>query len=210
MKIAMSTMGKFSFLVFTLAVPVLAQNLQTQPSPAASGPAYDLSVGYTDMKMPIPGASKIGLNGVDFTGGIDFRPHFGVTVDSTLLHTGNLFGTPHSGTVMTLLTGPVFYPLDRQNTRMFVHVLGGLGLIDGAAATSPSDYYSGWLMRFAYAAGAGVEQAVKGPFSLRLTADFLRTDFYNPTGAVLPQNNLRATASIVYRLRERQHRVVAR
>ena len=87
---------------------------------------------------------------------------------------------------------------------MFVHALAGAGLVDSAVPVSGSEYLQGWVARPAYAVGSGIERTVAGPFAVRLTGDYLRTSYADSAGAVSAQNNLRLTASIVFRLRERQ------
>jgi hypothetical protein len=207
MRNAMGTIGKAGFFLFVLVAPVLAQNrLQTEPSPAVTGPAYDVSVGYTNLAMPIPGAGRVNLNGFDISGNVDLNPRWGATVDSNYARTSSLLGIPHGGYVLSFLGGPVFYPVAHGNTRMFVHVLAGVGMVDGAVPESDINYRYGWLGQFSYAAGGGIEHSVAGPFAVRISGDYLHTAFYNSAGAVQPQNNFRVTASFVLRLKQPQHR----
>jgi opacity protein-like surface antigen len=203
--------GGFIFILsFALAVPMMAQNLATTPAPAAAGPSSDLAVGYTYLRMPVPGSSSVNLNGLDVTGRMDFNQHWGLMADSNYARTPNVLGPPSGGYVLSFLGGPAFYPVEHRNTRAFLRFLAGAGMVDAAAPGAGSQYYHGWLIRFAYAGGAGVEQAVAGPFSLRVGGDYLRTSFYDHTGAVQPQNDFRVTASLVFRLKNSSRRVVGR
>ena len=205
MRNAMKTMRKACFFVFVLLAPALAQNwMQKDPSPAVTGPAYALSFGYSKLSMEIPGARHVSLNGLDLSGHLDFNSRWGAVLDTSYARTHNIPGTPHAGYALTSNIGPVFYPIEFGGTRVFVHALGGAALVDGAVPQSKTDYYQGWLGRPSYALGGGVEQSVSGPFAVRVSGDYLRTSFFNATGAVHPQNNLRLTASIVFRVR--QHR----
>jgi len=205
----MRTLGKVGLFAFVLVAYALAQNsLQTQPSPAAGGPVYDLSIGYTQLAMPIPGAGRVNMNGAELSGSVDLYPRWGLTVDSNYARASNVLGTPHAGYVLTLLGGPVFYPIEHGSTRMFVHLLGGPGLVDGATPTGGTNYRYGWLERFSYSAGGGIEHSVSGPFSIRASGDYLRTSFYDSTGIARPQDNFRLTMSLVFRLRDRRHRTV--
>src|SRR5271169_6267783 len=114
MRNAMRTIGRVSCFVFALVAAAGAQNrLQTQPSPAASGPAYDLSVGYTSFRMAMPGGGHANLGGPDVSGTIDLTPHWGATVDTSYVRTSSILGTPRGGSVMSFLGGPVFYPVSR-------------------------------------------------------------------------------------------------
>ena len=204
----MRTLHKVCLLVFVLAAPALAQNWVANPSPAAAGPVYDVSVGYTNFNMAIPGAGRTNLSGVDVSGVVDFRSRLGMTVDTNYARTSSILGTAHGGYALTFLGGPVFYPFERGSTRVFTHFLAGLGLVDGAAPESETDYRYGWQRRFSYAAGLGVEHSVAGPLSLRVGADYLHTSFFDFSGRDLPQNNFRMTVSAVFRLPEHQHKVV--
>jgi len=204
MRNAIGSLGKVFFLVSLLAAPVLAQNrLQAGATPAAAGPTFDLGIGYTYVKMPIPGATSVNLDGIDLSGQINFHPHWGVTLDSTYARTPNVLGTQHAGYLLTFLGGPVFYPAGRGNTRMFVHVLGGMGLVDGAVPIAGTETFHGWESQFSYAAGGGVERPITGPLAVRVSGDYLRSSFFNSAGAVMPQNNLRLTLSLVFRLNNR-------
>jgi hypothetical protein len=205
--------GCFVFIcIFTcaLAARAVAQNLATTPAPAAAGPSSDVSVGYTFVRMPIPGSSSVNLNGLDVTGRMDLNQHWGIMADSNYARTPNVLGPPNGGYVLSFLGGPAFYPVEHRNTRVFLRFLAGASMIDAAAPGADSQYYHGWLVRFSYAGGAGVEQAIAGPFSLRLGGDYLRTSFYDHTGAVQPQNDFRVTASLIFRLKNSNRRVVGR
>lgn len=205
MRNAMRTIGKVSCFVFALVAPVVAQNqLRTEPSPAAAGPAYDVSVGYTNLTMAIPSAQHVNLSGVDVGGRVELSPRWGGMMDSTFVRTSDILGTGHGGYQLSFLSGPVFYPIEHANNRLFVHALAGAALVDGAVPINKTDYFHGWLVRFSYAVGGGVEHAVSGPFGVRLQGDYLHSSFFDAAGAVRPQGNLRLTVSLVFRLKERQ------
>jgi hypothetical protein len=206
--IKMRTLGKALSLAFVLVVHALAQNQLRSGPPvaavAAYGPTYDVSCGYSYLSSTIPSAGRVGLNGLDATGHADFLPHWGVAVDAGYVRTSNVLSTGQSGYTLTFLGGPVFYPFERRRTRMFVHALAGAGLVDSAVPQTGTHYLHGWVERPAYALGGGIERSVVGPFAVRLSGDYLHTEYADSTGAVRTQNNLRLTASIVFRLRDRQ------
>jgi hypothetical protein len=194
-----------------LVAPTLAQSrLHAGTSPAVAGPDYDLSVGYTYLKMPIPGAGRVLLRGIDVSGRVNFKPHWGAMLDANYVRTPNVLGTKHMGYLLAVQGGPVFYPVNLGNTRMFVHVLGGMGLVDGAVPRADATIFHGWQSQFSYAAGGGVERALSGPFAVRVNGDLVRTAFFDSAGALHPQNNLRLTVSFVYRLRNRLDGAVTR
>jgi len=202
----MSSAGKLGCFALVMVMPALAQRLQSGPSPAVAGPAYDVSVGYTYLSMPISSAGRAGLNGLDSSASVALSPRWGATIDSSYLRTSDVLTTPHQGYVLSLQAGPVFSLLERRNTRVFVRGLAGAGLVDGAVPVSNTSYFHGWLLRPAYTAGVGVERSVSGNLAVRVNGDYVRTTFYDGAGAAQAQNNLRMTVSFVFRLKERQRR----
>lgn len=203
----MGNIGKVCFFGCMMVATALAQSrLQSAPSAAVAGPAFDLSVGYSHLSMPIPSAGHVNLNGLDFSGSIGLSRRWGVTLDSSYLHTFEVLSTRHQGYVLSLQAGPVFYPVAHGNTRVFVRALAGAGLVDGAVPISETRDFHGWLLRPSYAFGGGVEHFVSGQLAVRVNGDYLRTTFYDSVGAAQPQNNLRLTVSFVFRLKERPHR----
>ena len=76
------TIGEMFLFVFVLIAPALAQRLRTEPIPAATGPAYYVSVGHTSLAIAIPAAGRVNLNGLDVSGGVDLTPRWGAMVDS--------------------------------------------------------------------------------------------------------------------------------
>jgi hypothetical protein len=200
--------AKISFVMLILVAIALGQShLETAPVPAASGPSFAVSAGYTYLAMPLPAAGRVDLNGVDAGGHVDFSPRWGATVDTGYFRASNVLGTGHNSYVLSALLGPVFYPIDHRNARVFLHVLAGAGLVDSAVPVSGTRYLGGWVARFSDAAGGGFEHLISGPFAFRVSADYLRTTFVDSTAVAHPQNNLRATVSLVFRMNERQRRI---
>lgn len=200
----MKDMGKISLFVFALAATALGQSrLETGPVAAATGPAFAVSGGYTYIAMPISSAGHVDLSGLDVSGHVDVTSCWGATLDTSYVRASNILGTGHNSYILSLLAGPAFYPVRRRNTRMFVHVLAGAGLVDGAVPVSETYYLHGWVSRFSDAAGGGFERTLSGPFAVRLGADYLRTTFVDSAAVAHAQNNLRATVGVVFRMRKR-------
>lgn len=190
-----------SLLLLGLITPAVAQSLQSGAAAAASGPSFDVTVGYSYLSMQVPSAGNINLYGPDASAGIDFTRHWGAVVNAGYVRTGDVFDTGHDGYVLSALAGPVFYPYTHGETRVSLRALGGAGLVDSAVPVNgPSYYLHGWVARPSYGAGAGVERTIFGPFAFRANADYLRTAFVNAAEDVQLQNNLRLTGSIVFRL----------
>jgi len=192
------------FLALVLITPALAQNhLQSGPPGAASGPAFDVGVGYCYLGMQVPGTGTVNLNGVDASGGIQFARQWGAVVDSSYVRGPDVSVAAHDSYVLSALAGPVFYPFEHGNARLSIRALVGAGLVDSAVPLNgPSYYLHGWVTRPSYAVGVGFEHSVVGPFALRINGDYLRTAFVNSADVVQLQNNLRVTAGVVVRLRQ--------
>jgi hypothetical protein len=207
MRNTMGTTGKVWFLMIMLVGSALAQNSLTEPSPAMTGPVYDVSTGYTYLAMPLPGAGQVHLNGLDASGSIAWSPRWGATLDTNYLRTADILGIAHPAYMLNTQCGPEFYPFEHRHSRFFVRVLGGSALIDGAVPAGKTGLYHGWLVRPSLAVGGGFEQSVSRQFAIRVNGDYLHTSFYDPAGEVLPQNNLRLTVSVVLRVNKTGARV---
>ena len=200
----MRIIEKVAVCIFFLVAPLFAQRFVTgAPPAAATSPVFEASAGYNYLALDTLSGQRIGLSGVDANGLVDFNSRWGMTVDSSYARVGNVLGTGHSGNVLSLLTGPVFYPAEHGNTRIFVHTLAGASLVNSAVPLKGTYYLGGTVTRFSYALGGGVERTLSGPLAIRVGADYLRTTFANSTAAMQVQNNLRIVTSIVYRFGNR-------
>lgn len=210
MRSAIKAVGMLCSFLVVVVPAALGQDLEqkepslaaTGPAYAATGPAFDVSVGYSFLTMPVPGAGRVNLNGLDVSAGVDLKPHWGAALDSNFARASNVLNVPHQAYALSFHAGPVFYPVEHGNTRMFVHVLAGIGQVDGAVPKSddghPVDYRHGWVVGPSYVLGGGVEHSLSGPIALRMSADYVRTSFFDHADAVLPQNDLRVTVSFVF------------
>lgn len=202
----MRNFGKMLVWLFFFSAPVLAQD-QTRPRPrtpiAASVPVLEVSAGYAYVSLNMPSASRVNLNGVDGNVVVNFTPRWGAMLDSSYSRAGNVLSTGHGGSVLNFLAGPVFYPAERGNARIFAHALARASRVDSAVPTSTTTFLGGQATRLSYALGAGVEYDVSRRFGVRGWADYLRTTFVDPAGKLQPQNNLRAVVGIVFKLGNR-------
>ncbi len=190
--------------VFFLAGPLLAQEFVTrEPVPGATSPLFEASAGYTYFALDTPSHQRVFLSGFDANGFVDIQARWGLMADTSYARIGNVLGTGHSGNVISSLIGPVFYPAAYGRTRIFVHTLAGVSLVDSAVPVSDTYYLGGTVIRFSYAAGGGVEHPLAGPLAIRVGGDYLRTTFADSNAAMRFQNNLRIVTSIVYRFGNR-------
>jgi opacity protein-like surface antigen len=201
----MRVVRKVAVCVFFLVAPLLAQGrLATDAPPVAvASPVFEASAGYVYLELENPSLQSVGLSGVDANGFVDFNARWGMVVDVSYARTGNVLGTGHSGNVLSGLAGPVFYPAEYRNARIFVHTLAGVSLVDSAVPLTGTYYLSGPVAKFSYALGGGVERHLSGPLAIRVGGDYLRTTFANSHAAMQSQNNLRIVTSIVYRFGNR-------
>jgi hypothetical protein len=199
MRDTMKIAKKISFMLFALVVPAVAQNrMVAEPSPAAAGLAYDMSVGYTNLNMAVPSARHVNLGGIVVGGSADLTPRWGAMADTTYVRTPDMLGTGHAGFQLSVLGGPEFHAFEHANNRLSLHGLAGAALADGAIPISGIDYFHGWLIRSAYGAGAGMDHALSGSFGVRLQADYVHSEFFDTTGAVRPQGSLRLAVKLVF------------
>ncbi|MGD0413885.1 MAG: hypothetical protein ABSA80_00890 [Terriglobales bacterium] len=190
--------------IFFLVAPLLAQRYAGgAPAAAAAGPVFEASAGYTYLVLDTPSRQRVGLSGVDANSFVDFNSRWGLVADSNYARSGNVLGTGHAGNVLSCLAGPVFYPVEYRNTRIFVHTLAGVSLVNSAVPVKGTYYLGGTIIRFSYAMGGGFEHTLAGRFAVRVGADYLRTTFANPTAAMQFQNNIRLVTGIVFRFGSR-------
>lgn len=176
-----------------LVVPVLGQS-------GASVPIFEVSAGYAYVNLEMPGASRVSLNGLDGNIVVNVTERWGGTIDASYSRASDILSTGHGGSDLNFMAGPVYYPFDRGNLRMYTHVLVGAGRVDSATPTSSTTFLGGQVTRLAYAVGAGVEYDLSRSFGVRGGADYLRTTFVDSTGKDQGQNNLRAVISLVFKL----------
>jgi opacity protein-like surface antigen len=193
----MESLRRMSVYIFLLGAPLLGQTrLETGGIfPAASGPAFDASLGYVYLDMTEPSIPRAKLNGVNADGLVRFTPRWGATVDSTFARSGDVRGTGHGDDVLSGLAGPVA----RRNNGIFVHVLAGAAWVEGAVPVNETYYLSGQQTHFSYAVGGGVEHTLSRPFAVRAGADYQRTTFVNASRATQQENCFRLITAIVYR-----------
>jgi opacity protein-like surface antigen len=187
--------------------PLLGQPASDSAIPAAKGPECDVAAGYSYAGVNFSGKPTVHMHGVDLSGSCDYTPRWSATFDSSYLRAGRDPASGHSSYVLSFLAGPVFVPLQNENTRLLVRALAGVGLVDGSVPVGQL-FYRGWLTRFTWAVGTGVEHNIAGPFAVRLNVDYLRTKFVSSDLSVQPQNNIRVSGSLVYRFaahREKRH-----
>jgi len=190
------------FIVSLLcASPLLGQS---GPAPAVKAPEWNVSAGYSYADVSFSDKPNVNMQGANLGAAIDFAPHWGAMFDSSYVRGGRDTRTGHGSYVASFLAGPVFVPAQNKNTRLLVRALAGVDLVDGSVPVGQL-YYRGWLSRFTWAVGAGVEHDISARFAARVTVDDLRTKFVGSNLSVQPQNDIRVSGSVVFRFAAPRH-----
>jgi opacity protein-like surface antigen len=196
--IALRQLRRGSILLLLWVSPLLAQELRSGAIPAAKGPEYDVGIGYSQLTMNLSGHPTVNLTGAETSATMYSNRRWGATLDSSYVRGARDAGSRHGSYVFSALTGPVFVPAQNDNTRLLIRALAGVSLVDTSVPVGQL-YYRGWLSRFSWAVGMGLERNLSGPFTARLNVDYLRTRFMSTTATIQPQNDIRLSGMLVFR-----------
>ena len=191
------------FFVFLILVP--GSNAQN-PVFAGAAPSLEAGIGYSYLNVGIPSEDRLVMNGVDASFTADFHRRLGIKLDLGYNRASNVLGTNRHADLLSYMAGPVFYPVRRRNYSVYAQLLLGGARETGVNLNPAGEMLTGWVNRFAWAAGAGVQYRFTPSFSLRLGADYMRTSFFNSNLAIEGQNNLRSAVSLVYTFGEHRER----
>jgi opacity protein-like surface antigen len=169
-----------------------------RPVIAGSGPTVKASVGYAYYSLSVPSSSRVNLSGVETTLTADFLHRLGATADFSYVRASDVLGTGHHADVLSYLAGPVFYPTQHGRLTTYVHGLIGAARVTGVSPYSGTGYATGYVNKFSWALGGGVEFQVSRSVAFRGGGDYLRTEFFALGSTIRRQNNFRTACSIVY------------
>ena len=164
----------------------------------------EAGIGYSYLNVAVPSQTRIAMNGVEASFTTDFHRRFGIKFDLGYDLASNVFDTNHHADLFTYMAGPVFYPIRKRKFSVYTQFLFGGARESGVNFDASGRPATGWVNRFAWAAGGGVQYRLTRSFSVRLGADYLRTSFFNSNLAIEGQSNLRTAASLVYTFGERR------
>jgi hypothetical protein len=172
---------------------------QTPPAPAGYAPAWNMSAGYSVSSLGLPSSSgRAVLSGLNVGVSTDSGKRFGVKLDLGYERAPKVYSNGLPMSVLSYLAGPVFYPLSGNLLSTYVHLLVGGARVAGPFPNGNGGLNTGYVHRPAWALGGGVEYRLSPAFGFRLGVDYLHTDFYNSSGAVRGQNDIRIVNSLVY------------
>jgi hypothetical protein len=167
---------------------------------AGYAPAVNVSAGFSVTSVALPSSGRAVLGGVDAGFATDSGKHFGAKVDLSYERTANVYHTGRPMDMLSYLIGPVFYPTNGGVLSTSVHALFGGALVTGTLPNGFGGLNIGHVNYPALAVGGGVEYRLSPAFGFRVSVDYMRTHFYDFSGVVRGQNDVRIVNSFVYYL----------
>jgi hypothetical protein len=140
------------------------------------------------------------MNGVDFGATLDLSRRFGLDLAGTYVRGEHILIASQPSNLLTYAGGVVVYPLDTKHVSVRVRALFGGAKQEGANLGRLGDFLTGFVNQSAWIVGGAVDYELDRSWSLRLSADYLRSSFFNPAGVLVPQNNFRAGVGVAYTL----------
>jgi opacity protein-like surface antigen len=165
--------------------------------PAATGRTIDVSLGYSYMSRGDSLSNRVGLHGADASLTIG-SSRLAIRADLGYVRAANVAGTGRHSDVLSYLAGPVFYPTNHRQVDTYVHALLGGAWVTGPVPRNGGFLLGGWVTGFAWAVGGGVDYWLTDSMALRMGGDYMRTAYFDNSLAIRGQNNIRATAAVVY------------
>lgn len=189
------TCWKLALFLAFLPVSAFAQ----MPSPAGAGPFITASLGYSYVSLPIPSSARIDMNGVGASLTADIRSRFGAKVDLNYVRQSNVLGSGHHSDVLSYMLGPMFYPVSNERWTVYIQALGGGSSENGVLPNGTGGFDTAYTDGFAWTVGGGIERSISSAFAVRTETDYMHTSFIDANTVIRGQNDLRITASLVYR-----------
>jgi opacity protein-like surface antigen len=194
----MKTVSQLLLCLFLCAAQTDAQT----PTPAGIGPAINLSAGYSYMNLSSPSSNnRVWLNGADVATTVDFSRHLGVRAELGYARASNVLGSGKHADVLSYLAGPVLYPTRRRHFVTYAHALIGGARVTSAIPAPGGGFFSGFANKFSWALGGGAESRISSSMALRVGVDYLHTAYFDSSGIIRGQANLRIVGSVVYYLK---------
>jgi opacity protein-like surface antigen len=172
--------------------------LGQRPVFAGAAAVLEAGAGYSYVDANVPSESRLGMNGVQLVANADVHQRFGAKLDLSYGRCFDAFGSGRSADMFTYMAGPVLYPLRKRNMNVYTHLLLGGARETGVNFESSGQMVLGFVNKFAWAGGAGVQYQVSRSLSLRVGADYLHTSFFNSNIMVQGQSNIRSSVNLIY------------
>jgi len=196
----MRTILKLSLLLLWMVPGAQGQ----EPVTGGIAPAMEGGIGFSYTQSNVPSQGQFNMNGVQVVLNADLQQHFGLKLDVGYSRSFDAFSTGHSADLLTYMAGPVFCPVRGRKMHVYAELLVGAARQTGVNFENNGQMVLGFVNKFAWAGGGGVQYRVKPSFSLRLGADYLQTAFFNSNVAVQGQRNIRSSIAFIYTFGERE------
>src|SRR6516162_8961212 len=168
------------------------------PLMTGTGPSIEAHAGFEYLQQPIATSSRIPMYGLDSGATIDVSRHFGVRLDLGYVRASDVLSSGHHSDILSYLGGPVYYPFTTSRMDTYVHFLAGGARVTGVVPSNQGQLITGYANEFAWAGGGGFQIDISSATAVRVGGDYLHTSYFDPSGALHGQGNLRAVVSFVY------------
>lgn len=138
------------------------------------------------------------LSGTDVSVTAENGSPFGARLDVGYSREGNAFSTEHHLDVLSYMIGPVIFLSRNGLIGTYADVLVGGSRVAGRLVNANGQLGVGYVDYPAFSFGGGAEYPLSRGFALRVSVDYLRTHYFDNTGAIRGQNDIRVVNSIVY------------
>jgi len=199
-------------------------NTTTDPSPAPAAPILPakplksfyfrptnqppVAPGYFTVLSPgtgccvtslfTPRAGRISLCGFQFSLAADGGKRIGAKLDLSYTVAPNVSNTGHRTDVFSYLMGPTISLWRKNSLSTHAHILLGGAKVSGPFPNAGGGFSTGSVHYPAWEFGGSVEYAISPAFGFRVTIDSMHTHFFNLSGAVQGQNDIRVINGIVF------------
>ena len=157
-----------------------------------------VSTGYSVTSLSTPTTGRIALGGFDVSLAADGGRRIGAKLDLSYTVAPNVSNTGHRIDVFTYLMGPTISLWKHNFLSTQAHILLGGAKVTGPVANAGGGFSTGNVHYPAWEFGGSVEYAISPAFGFRVTIDSMHTHFFNLSGAVQGQNDIRVTNGVVY------------
>ena len=176
------------------------RRISQPPIFAAYVPVFNVSTGYSVTSAGLPASGRAALDGINVSISADSGRRVGARLDLGYARAPNVLSSGHRMDMLNYLVGPVFFISSSRSLSTYAEVLGGGARVAGPVAQVNGGLIAGHVHYPAWAFGGGAEYSISPAFAFRVSIDYLHTHFYNSSGAVRGQNDLRVVNSFVYYL----------
>jgi hypothetical protein len=172
--------------------------------PIAPGyfPVLNLSAGYAVTNLSIPTTGRVALGGVDVSVAADGGKRIGAKLDLSYTLASNVSNSGHRADMFSYLVGPTISLWKDNSLSTYAQVMAGGARIAGPFPTANGGLGTGHVHYPAWEFGGSVEYTLSPAFGFRVTVDCLHANFFDSSGAVRGQYDVRVVNSIVYYLGE--------